>query len=131
MDIGKFEHMVQEDFLITRENLASKIYKIPNIHAKYLRMFYEISNILIELETKRAKLYIKKRKQILEESDEEIKTTQIDYYVHGDSEYSDLLNKIKKRKLDCKVVDEALKRCGTISFFVGNIIKYENFSVGQ
>lgn len=131
MDIIKFEKMVKDDFFVTRENLAEKIYKIPNLHSKYLKFFYKISNALIDLETVCAKLYIKKRKQILEESDEEIKPTHVDFYVNGDSEYSTLSNKIKKKKLELKIIDDALKRCGTISFFIKSIVEWERFLVGQ
>lgn len=130
MNIEKFEKIIKDDFYITRENISSKIYRIPNLHSKYLKYFYELSNILIDLETKRAKLYLKKRKDLLENSDEEIKISQIDFYLHGDEEYSTLLNILKKKKLSLQIVEEALKRCGTISFFVKNIIDWERFLVG-
>lgn len=131
MDIIKFEEMVKNDFLVTRENLASKMYEIPNIHSKYLKFFYEISHTIINLETKKDKLYIEKRKHFLNDIDEEIKPAHIDFYIHGDGEYSALSNKIKKRKLELKIFEDVLKRCGTISFFIGNIITYEKFLVGQ
>lgn len=130
MNIDKFEKMIKEDFYITRENLASKIYKIPNIHSRYLKFFYQINSSLIDLETKRARLYLKKRKEILEEGDEEIKPSHVDFYIFGDDEYSSLLNKLKMKKLEFQIIEEALKRCGTISFFVKNIIDYESFLVG-
>ena len=131
MDIKKFEKMVGEDFYITRENLASRIYQIPNHHNKYLRGFYKVSSELIDLETKKDNLYIKKRKYFLNEVDEEIKSTQVDFYIKGDPEYAALLNKVNKKKLEVKIVEEVLKRCGTISFFIKSIIDYENFLVGQ
>lgn len=131
MDIQKFEAMIKDDFFVTRENLASKIYTIPNLHSKYLKNFYKISYILIDLETKKDKLYLKKRKQILEESNEEIKPNHLDFYINGNSEYSELSNKIKKRKLELRVIEDALKRCGTISFFIKDIVEWEKFLVGQ
>ena len=131
MDIIKFSKMIKEDFLINRETLNDKIYHIPNLHSKYLKYFYEISNKLIDLETERDTLYIKKRKYYLNKTDEIIKDTQVKFFIEGDEEYSALINKIRKKELKLKIVDDALKRCGTISFFVKNIIDYENFLVGK
>lgn len=130
-DIKKIEKMIKKDFHITRENLKSKIYTIPNIHSKYLRNFFYISKIVIDLETEKDLLYIKKRNYYLNDYPEIIRPTQVDFYIRGDKEYAELSNKLATRKLELKIIEDALNRCATISYFVKNIIDYENFLVGQ
>ena len=131
MDIDKFEKMVKDDFLINRENLNLKLYTIPNIHSKYLKYFYKISKNLINLETKLEKLYIETRSYYQNEYDEVIKLNHLDFYINADDKYSKLNNKVKRKRLELKIIEETLKRCGVISFFIKNIIDYENFLVGR
>ena len=130
-DITKIEKMISDDFNVTRENLQSKVYSLPNLHSKYLKFFYKISEILIKLESKKDMLYIKKRNYFLNDHPEAIKPTHVDFYINGDDEFASLKMKYAKRKLELKVIEEALKRCSTISFFCKNIIEYENFLVGN
>ena len=130
-DIIKIEKMIAEDFNISRQNLNMKVYSLPNLHSKYLKFFYQISKDLINLESKKDMIYIKKRNYFLTDCDEIIKPTHVDFYINGDETYAKLKNKVAKKKLELKVVEEALKRCSTVSFFVKNIIDAENFLVGN
>ena len=130
-DILKIEKMIANDFHVTRENLQSKVYSLPNLHSKYLKFFYKLSEILIKLESKKDLMYIKKRNYFLNEHPEVIKPTHVDFYINGDEVFAALKLKCAKRKLELKVIEEALKRCSTISFFCKNIIEYENFLVGN
>lgn len=132
MEIKKFEDLFEEiekDLEINSVNLQEKLFKVPNLHTKYLRMFYNYQ-----------KIYLKKKKQLNElyteiydkykNGDEILDKKEIQFYVLSDKEYSDLKYKVNQLENMIDILEKTVKRVNNLSFDLKHIIEWVKFQEG-
>ena len=129
-EFEKIKKEVDKDLEITQENLDTKIYEIPSLHSKYLRLYYHESLILEKMETALARLYVKKHHYYRHDYDYVIKDSQVSWYIDGDEEFSKRKYQINKQKLQVDFLERTLKKINQLSFDVKNIIEWVKFQSG-
>lgn len=132
MEIKKFEDLFEEiekDLEINSVNLQEKLFKVPNLHTKYLRMFYSYQ-----------KIYLKKKKELNElytttydkykNGDEILDKKEIQFYILSDEEYSELKYKVNQLENMIDVLEKTVKRVNNLSFDLRHIIEWVKFQEG-
>lgn len=133
MKIKQLDYYSKEetaDLEIDRNSLSSSLTKLPMLHSKWLRFYYEEQERLMHLEKKRRKLFRDKHKYYFTQYEVELKPNQLIYYIESDKEYSELLFKYEVQKKIVEFVDTVLKKIKDQNFIITNIIKWEQYKLG-
>lgn len=134
MTIDELMQTIDEDLTLNANNLQDKLYKIPNYHSKYLRMFFDYKSKLLTAQQKLQLCYKNKyhyyagiEKDCYEFT---LDKKEIEFHILSDEEYSDLNLKVEKYKLLVDCLDRTLKRVGYMANDVKSIINYLTYMQG-
>lgn len=121
---------IDTDLTLTADNIGDKLYKIPNLHSKYLRLYYQESLVLEKLEAKLARLYKKLFKYYTTEVDYIVKPAQANFFIFGDDKYSEAKFVVSKQKLQVDYLERTLKKVNNLSFDIKNLVEWSVFQNG-
>lgn len=131
MNLKDLLEQINTDFDISHTNLQDKLYEIPKLHAKYLRIFFGEKVKLNKLESNLAELYRNKYYYYKEDCDRLPQSTkEIEFNILADEEYSELNKETKNQAALVEVLDRAVRKAERLSFDVKNIIEYLNYVNG-
>lgn len=131
MDIQKLMDDIELDFNLTFENLTKKMYEVPNLHSKYLRIYLKQKSILHRLEKQASKKY----RELFHHYtfDYEVRLSgskEVEFHIVSDEAYADLNEKVKNQKILVDVLDRVLKKAQQLSFDVKNIMEHLKYING-
>lgn len=133
MKFKKFEDYMNEadgDFEIEKDKLSSTISKLPMMHSKWMRYYYEENMILIKKEKELSEMYIKKYEFYKTGYNLEVPANKMDYFINGDKEYSGALLKLNAHKKMVDYLESTVNRCQNQNFIIKNLIEWEKFKAG-
>lgn len=119
------------DFVWDADNINDKMYKMPIIHNKWLRYYYEERDSLIKAEKNLKSLYKEKFYYYKDDYDHKLDVKQIAWHIETDNEYSTKLYRVNLRKEIIDFIEKIIRRINSFSFDVKNIIEYTKFKNGQ
>jgi len=134
MTIDELMQMIDEDLTLNATNLQDKLYKIPNYHSKYLRLFFDYKNKLLKHKQSLDLCYKSKyhyyagiEKDCYEFT---LDKKEIEFHILSDKEYSDLNLKVEQYKLIVQCLDLTLKRVQYLSNDCKNVISLLQYYQG-
>lgn len=131
MNLDDLFKEVEEDLTINFDNLQDKLYKVPNYHSKYLKMYFDQKKILNKCNEELNKLYKKKYYYYTEQYEYKLDTVkEINFHVFSDEEYSKANLKTENQKLLVDCIERTLKRVQFMSKDVSNIMDYMKYVQG-
>lgn len=134
MTIDELLTMIDEDLTINHSNLQDKIYKVPNYHSKYLRLYFQYKEKFLKENQKLDKMYRDKYHYYSGTSDNCYEFTldkkEIQFHILSDDEYSEQNLKVEKLKLIVESLDRTLKRVMYLGNDIKSILSYINYLNG-
>ena len=132
MTLDELFEEIDNDFNINFENLADKIYKVPSLHSKYLRLFFNHKSKLNKYNEELNKLYKKKYYYFTEEYEYKLDNAkEINFHIYSDDEYSKLSLKVENQKLLVDCLDRTLKKVQYLTQDIKNIQNHLNYVNGM
>ena len=119
------------DFVWDSDNFQDKMYKMPILHNKWLRYFYEERNNLIQAQKQLLSLYRIKYYYYKDDYDHKLELKQIAWHIESDEEYSKKLYNVNLRKEVVSFIEKTIRRITSFSFDIKNIIEHLKFTNGQ
>ena len=126
MNLEELFKNIDDDLTLSHTNLQDKIYEIPKLHNKYLRLFFDTKNklnkkqIQIDILYKETYMKFKNENEILDKK-------QIEFHILSDTDYSKLNYELKKLNNLVDVLEKTVKRVNNMSFDIKSIIDYLTF----
>lgn len=134
MTIDELMTMIDDDLTLNHNNLQEKLYKIPNYHSKYLRLYFDYKNKLINAQRNLDNIFTSKyhyyagiEKDCYEFT---LDKKEIQFHILSDPEYSEQNNKVEKLKLLTECLDRTLKRIGYLGNDCKVIVDYQKYILG-
>lgn len=121
---------LENDLNITEENLKEKLYKIPMIHCKWQKVFFNQKKKLIG-KTKELSILYRKKYYEYKEGENLLNLKEIDFHIISDPEYSELRSEVQKLELLVSTLESSIKKISQMTFDVKNIIEYLQFINGR
>ena len=121
---------IEDDLTLTQENLEGKLYNIPMLHSKYLRLFLKSKGTLNKLEKQLSELYLQKYNHF-KNSKELLDKKEIQFHILGDEEYAKLNYNVHTAIDLVDILDRTLKKVNNMSFDVRNLIEYLKYMNGS
>jgi hypothetical protein len=131
IDVEKLMDEIEKDLEFDRDKLDEVMYKIPNLHSKYLRYLYQESNELSKREIQLKKKYRKMWYYYKNDYDYVVEDKHIPWHIETDDDYAKMLYSVNKLKNNVNVIEKAIREIGKLSFTIKNIIDWERFKVGS
>lgn len=120
-----------DDLLNLRpENIEKRLYEIPKLHNKILRLFFKHKLKLQEMNKEVAILYHKKWHHYKNEYDYELSDKQCIFYIEGDEEYSKIKLNCNRQKVLVEYLEKAVDRASRIGWEIKNILDYLKYVNG-
>lgn len=141
MKLDDIQSWIEADSKIDQANLDAESLKIPQLHAKYYKIYVGEVRVLkgIESEFKRMK-----RDKVLyytgQADDDKYKEkpmhkkvlkADVDLYLDADDELSDLKNKYEMQKMKAEMLEAFIKTLNTRNFLIKNAIDFKKFLNGS
>jgi hypothetical protein len=134
MTIDELMQMIDDDLTLNQSNLQDKLYKIPNYHSKYLRLFFEYKNKLIKEEQKLNVVYRDLYHYYNGVSSECYEYTldkkEVQFHLLADEKYIEQNLKVEKLKLLVSCLDMTIKKVNYMSQDVKSILGYLSYLNG-
>lgn len=131
MSLEELLSMIDVDLKLDKTNFESKIYDIPSLYSKYLRLFTIESIKLNKLEKKQALAYRQKYDYYKFEYKVKLDSEKIiDFHITSDSEYLEINSTLKQQKLLVNILESTLKRVNNLGFDVKNIVEFQKYLNG-
>ena len=121
---------IEEDMNITQMNIQDKLYEVPKLHGKYLRLYFKYKTALIKKQQELDLLYTDKYKKY-KNGPELLDKKEIQFYILSDKEYSELRFKITNLEHIVDILDRTVKKVNGLSFDCKNIVAYLQFISGN
>ena len=122
---------IQTDLEITIENIDSKIYQVPGLHSKYLRLFFNTKTKLNKKQKELNILYKKIYYHIKDEANEIMNQKEIIFNILGNEEYAQLNLEVETLIDLVDILDRTVKKVNTLSFDIKNIIAFNQYQSGM
>jgi len=143
MKIDDIYAMWSEDTKIDRTELGLEAIKIPSLHNKYFKIFSSERMVYRQLVEKKKQLKVLKFEYYSGSLDEEtmiergwspnpkrIIRGDIDMYIEGDKEMSELNLKISYQQEKMDLLEAIIKSLNSRGYEISSAIKWEQFKVG-
>jgi hypothetical protein len=112
-------------------NIEKKLYKIPQLHSKYLKLYLKAKVKLSKLERELNDLYRKKYHYYSFEYEERLESVkEIQFHILGDEEYSDVKQQLDNQDATVKTLEYAVKKTQQLTYDIKNIIEYTKYING-
>lgn len=129
--LEKYLAEAEADFNLDKADLEDKLRKIPNLHSKWLRYFYQQSHKLIVKEKELSKLWREKLNHYLFDYEYEVKHTQVKYYIESDEQYSVIFYQCNCQRKIVDALESILRKTTQLSFDISNLIKFKELKAGK
>lgn len=131
MKLDELFEEIKNDLELNVSNLGEKQYKIPNLHSKYLKLYFDQKKLLNTLNAKLSKLYKDKYYYYTHDYDYKLENQkEINFHIYSDEEYSTLNLKVDNQKLLVDCLERTLNRVQYMSKDVSNILDYLKYVNG-
>jgi hypothetical protein len=131
MNIDTFLKEMEEDFRLTPENIQDKMYTVPNLHSKYLKIFFREKARYNKMDKELNKLYREKYYFYTTKYDKLLENQkEIQFHILSDEEYAELNQKVENQKVLVDCVDRTLKKVSQLTFDIKGIIEYTKYLQG-
>ena len=131
MNFLELNEEYQKDTTITRENIQLKLFESPRLHGKYHKWQYKWKQRLYKKEVELKELYRTKYKYYQRDFEEALNEKEIKWHIDTDSDYLELNRKVKILKTEVEQIVDWCKHCNSLSFFCGNIVRWEKHMNGS
>lgn len=122
---------IDNDFNINLENLGEKMFKVPGLHSKYLRLFFQHKSKLNKYNEELQKLYKAKYYYFTEEYEYKLDNAkEINFHIYSDEDYSKLNLKVENQKLLVDCLDRTLKKVQYLTNDIRNIQEWHKYLAG-
>jgi len=129
--LEKYLAEAEADFNFDKADLEDALRKVPNLHNKWLRYFYQQSHRLIVKEKELSKMWRDKLNHYLFDYEYEVKHTQVSYYIESDEEYSMIFYQCNCQRKIVDALESILKKTTQLSFDMNNLIKLKELKAGK
>lgn len=131
MTLDELFEEIDNDFNINFENLSERIYKVPGLHSKYLRLFFTHKTKLNKYNEELNKLYKQKYYYFTEEYEYKLDNVkEINFHIYSDEEYCKLNTKVENQKVLVDCLDRTLKKVQYLTQDIKNIQNHLNYVNG-
>ncbi len=120
---------IKNDLFLDSINIENKLYEIPSLHAKYLKMFFNTKSKL-NLKQKELSILYKEKYNKLKDGDDILSAKELIFMIQGDGEYSQLNYEVQVLTDLVDIIDRTVKKVNNLSFDVKNIIDYLKYIQG-
>lgn len=123
-DFDEFNAQLEQDLDINFKNIEKKIFDVPKLHSKYLKVFFEEQKKLNKIERELQRLYRDKYHYYqfdYQKKMESMKETE--FHVFADPEYAKMNHIYKNQKLIVDCVERSLKRIQGLGYDVKTMIE--------
>lgn len=141
MKLDDIQAEIEKDSQINNADLDMESLRIPQLHAKYYKIYLTEVRILKGVESEFRRL---KRDKVLyytgQETDDKYKEkplhrkilkADVDLFLDADDELSDLKNKYELQKMKAEMLEAFIKTLNTRNFLIKNAIDWKKFCNGQ
>lgn len=129
-DAEKFHDELDQDLTLNPDNLNEKLFKIPNLYSKYMRMLFEQRRVLIMLGKTKDRKYKELYHHYTYNVPDSLTNKEIEFHILADPDYSDLLAKYKYQEGIVNDLDRAANKMEKLSFDVKNCIEWVKYLQG-
>ena len=130
MNVNELFKEMEQDFDINYDNLKDKLFEIPKLHNKYLKMYFKQKTKLLNCVNKLKALYKDKYLYYSKHYEYNLSTKEVQFFIEGDDEYQKLYMNCEKQKEIVKVLEEAVEKAKKLSFDAKNILQYLEYISG-
>lgn len=123
-DFDTFNLELEQDLDINFKNIEKKIFDVPKLHSKYLKIFFEEQKKLNKIEKELQRVYKDKYHYYqfdYQKKMESLKETE--FHVLADPEYAKMNHIYKNQKLIVDCVERSLKRIQSLGYDVKTMIE--------
>ncbi len=121
---------IKNDLLIDESNLNKKLYLIPLLHSKYLKMYFEYKLKLNKKQKELNQLY-KKKYYFYKDGDRLLENQkEIQFNILADEDYSNLNLQVQNLSDLVDILDRTIKKVNNLSFDIKNLISYLTYING-
>lgn len=115
---------------INIKNLDKKLFQIPPIHNKILKLFFKHKMLLQTMNRDLSILFAKKWRHYKYEQDEVLTDKTCMFFIEGDEEYANKKMELGKQQVLVEYLTKAVDKASKLGFDVKNIIDYLKYLNG-
>lgn len=130
-DLNSLKKQVEEDLLITDENVKDKCLKTPNLFQKYLNHFIKESYLLKQLKLDLQEIEAKKFKHYKEEYNRQLNKGDIEYYVSLEPEYLSKKKQLIEQESICQYLELTVDNFKSLKYGLKSYIDLRMFLGGR
>ena len=130
-EFEKLQKRVTRDLTLTKDNVMAKSIELPKLYTLYNRLYNRELNVLRNIGNQKHRLYKKLYHKYKFEGDFRLDTkNEIEVYVLGDDDYSDLRIAYDTQSIIVDFLEKTLKSIQRTSFNIRDYIELQKFKKG-
>jgi hypothetical protein len=120
---------IEKDLDINTSNIETKLYEIPGLHSKYLKLYFNTKTKLAHSQKELALMYREKWTKY-RDGEDLLDKKEILFHIMADEEYAELNYRVQVATDLVDVLDRTVKRVGNLSFDMKNLVAYLTYLQG-